>query len=840
MEIESLSHGWSLRAVAGAVPERIADTSISAVVPGTVHTDLLAAGLIPDPYLGTNEEALAWLHHSAWRYDLDLRTAPAASDERIDLALHGVDTIATITLDGTELGRTANMHRTYRYDIRDLLSAGGNRLSVRFDPALTYAERIDEQLGTRPHTNTHPYNAVRKMACSFGWDWGPDLQTAGLWRPVTLERWRVARLASVRPLATLDADGRTGRLTVHAEIERAGLGEDRELEIRVRLSQIPEASGHARVPAGQNTAVIDLKVPDAPVWWPSGHGEQPLVPLTVELAEAHSSTDLLDSFKRRIGFRSIRLYETPDGDGTRFALVVNGRPLFIKGLNWIPQDHLLTRLTRDDYTEAINSAVAAHANLLRVWGGGIYESRDFYEVCDERGLLVWQDFALACAAYAEEDPLRTEILAEARENVSRLSPHPSLVVWNGGNENLWGHEDWGWKEQLGGRTWGARYYYEDFPAILAELDPSRPYHPGSPSSPGFPPEQVHPNDDRHGTRHEWDVWNRLDYRHHLDHIPRFCSEFGWQAPPNWATLTRAMETEQPAKGSPAFLIHQKALDGTGKLDRGLAHHFDVPDDFTDWHWATQLNQARATAFAIEHLRSWWPRTMGSILWQLNDCWPVTSWAVIDGDGRFKPAWYALRRAYAPRLLTFQPRDGGLRLVVVNDTDEPWQDTVRVRRLSFDGRQLAAEELRITTAHRENRTLPLPDPLLAVGDPAREVLVADADGLRAVYFFAEDRDLAYDPDPVETTVSSYPGGYHVTIAAASLARDVTVLADRVAPDAMVDDQLITVLPGEQHTFFVCTDGLVDADALTGPQVLRHANRIALADRGRIDARRRRLG
>lgn len=815
---------WTVRATGGPVPPEISAVTVGAAVPGTVHTDLIAAGLIPDPYLGVNETALAWLHRTAWTYQTTVPAVPAAEDERVDLVFDGLDTIAAIQLGDTELGRTANMHRSYRYPVQDLLRAGDAPLTVRFDSALDYAEEREKQYGPQPRTYPHPFSTIRKMACSFGWDWGPDLQTAGIWKSVRLERWQVARLAEVRPLATLD--GTTGRLAVHATIERSGLCDDGDLLVRVTVHDIPAEPGgitqtHTVAACGA-TSVVEISVPDAPVWWPIGYGEQPLARVSVELID-HGNGRTLDRVERRVGFRCVALDETPDQDGTRFALVVNGRDVFVRGFNWIPDDHLLTRTTRDRYATAVNHAVAANANLLRVWGGGIYESDDFYDLCDEHGVLVWQDFPLTCAGYTEQEPLRGEILAEARENIARLCSHPSLTLWNGGNETIWGHQDWHWKEVLGERSWGARYYYEDFPTLLAELDPTRPYHPGSPSSPGFDPEAVHPNDERHGTRHEWEAWNSRDYTWHDRFVPRFCSEFGWQAPPAWATLAAALDPADLRKDSPAFLLHEKADDGIGKLDRGLAHHMTVPDDFADWHWATQLNQARANDHAVRHLRSHAPYTMGAVLWQLNDCWPVTSWSVVDNAGRRKPAWYALRRSFAPRLVTFRDQE----LVAVNDSDSSWEATVRLRRIRFDGTELAEAAPSVRVGARSVGIVALPDSLLAAGDPAREVLVADVDGLRTVRLFAEDFDLAYDPAPLTATVDRATHGYAVTVTAASFARDVALLADRVAPDATVDDMLVDLLPGETRSFLVHTTAVVDPATLLAADVLRSANSLAVA-------------
>lgn len=807
MRKTELHSGWTVRATGGPVPPEIAGVTVPATVPGTAHTDLLAAGLIPDPYLGENETALAWFHRSRWRYDTVLRAEPAEPGEHIDLVFDGLDTVASIELDGVEIGRTANMHRGYRFDVSALVTGEDQTLTVRFSSALEHAERLQETIGERPRPYPHPFNAVRKMACSFGWDWGPDLQTAGIWKPVRLERWRTARLAAVRALAT-----RT-HLTVAVDTERDG-------DARLVAELIVGEGIRRRLPLdGGPTTTAEIDVPDAPTWWPIGYGEQTLVPVTVRLLH---QGDTLDRYDTRVGFRDVRLDETPDEHGAAFTLVVNDRPVFVRGLNWIPEDHLLTRVTRARLERAVDRAAAANANLLRVWGGGIWESDDFYDICDERGVLVWQDFPLACAAYAEEEPIRSEILAEARDNVTRLAPHPSLILWNGGNENIWGHEDWGWKAALGDLTWGARYYYEDFPALLAELDPTRPYHPGSPSSPGHDPADVHPNDDRYGTRHEWEAWNRQDYTFHDRFVPRFCSEFGWQAPPAWATLTETLDAADLRTDSAAFLLHQKAEDGNGKLDRGLARHMPVPDDFAAWHWATQLNQARATRHAVLHLRSHAPRTMGSILWQLNDCWPVTSWAVVDGAERRKPAWYALRAAYAPRTPGFVTRGGAPVLALVNDTGEAWAGEGSLRHAEFDGKILSEGTFPLDVPAYSVRLIPIGR---TATDPTREVLVADVDGRRATHLFAEDYDLAYDPHPARVTVERAGGGYAVTVSAHAYVRDLALLADRLAPDATTSDMLIDLLPGESHTFTVTTTATIDPAAFAAPEVLRSANSLA---------------
>ncbi|WP_405626956.1 glycoside hydrolase family 2 protein [Streptomyces sp. NBC_00016] len=779
LEASPLDDGWHLRHEGKPFP---------AVVPGCVHTDLLAAGVIPDPFIGLGEKEVAWVGRREWTYERELSAGPSGH-EQTDLVFDGLDTVAEITLNGQPLGRVRNMHRSYRFDVTGLEGP----LAVRFVSAYAEAEAVRGKVGDRPSPYTEPYQYLRKMACSFGWDWGPTLVTAGIWRPVRVERWSTARLARVRPLVTVEEG--VGVVELRVEVERTRVEAGLTLEARV-------AGRSARAEVTGTSGVVRVEVPDAELWWPRGYGGQPLY--EVELTLHHGSAPL-DVWRRRVGFRSVVLDTSADAHGTGFTLVVNGERLFARGVNWIPDDVFPSRVTRERYRKRLRQAADAGVDLVRVWGGGIYESEDFYDACDELGLLVWQDFPFACAAYPEEQPLRGEVEAEARENVVRLMPHPSLVLWNGNNENLWGFRDWGWEERLGGDSWGEGYYLGVLPRVVAELDPTRPYTAGSPWSGSW---EHHPNDPAHGTHHSWDVWNRRDYAEYQSEVPRFVAEFGWQAPPAHATLLRALPGGELAADSPGMLHHQKAEDGNGKLERGLARHFTLPeDDFDRWHYLTQVNQARAVATGIEHWRSHWPVCAGTIVWQLNDCWPVTSWAAIDGDGREKPLYHELRRLYADRLLTFQVRDGELVLAAVNQSGEPWTGTVSLRRMSVDGEVLGTASVELAVGARVVDEVRVPADLEPAG--AKEFLVADAGGSpgsgeaaseqgpRAAHFPVPDRDIPYPRPQFEVTVAAGS----VTVTAHTLVRDLLLQADRLGPGVRADRGLVTLLPGERVTIGV---------------------------------------
>ena len=788
----ALHDGWTLTSASPDVPI----AGVPAAVPGCVHTDLLAAGLVDDPYLDDNETRLSWIGRTVWEYRTGFDWT-ADGHDRTDLVCRGLDTVATVTLNGTVVGRTANQHRSYRFPVRHLLREGANTLTVRFDSAYTHAEAVQAALGDRPSPYTEPYPFIRKSACNFGWDWGPTVVTAGIWRPLGLESWSGARLAEVRPEVTLD--GSDGRVRVHVRVERA---DERPLSVRASVAGV---TCDAVLAPGARTAVLDLHVPSPARWEPRGHGEQTRHELTVELGG--QDTRAHDSRQSRIGFREVSL------DPATFTLRVNGTPVQVRGANWIPDDAFPVRITRERLAHRFGQAIDANVNLLRVWGGGLYESEDFYDLADELGLLVWQDFLFACAAYPEEEPLRSEVEAEAREQIARLAHRPSLVLWCGNNENIEGHADWGWQEDLAGRSWGAGYYYDLLPRLVAELDPTRPYWPGTPYS-GRP--DLPPNDPAEGTIHIWDVWNREDYTRYGAYRPRFVAEFGFQGPPSHATLRRSVSGELH-QDAPLVLHHQKADDGNAKLLRGLGNHLPLPGGYDDWHYLTQLNQARAITYGIEHFRALAPHCNGTIVWQLNDCWPVTSWAAIDGDGRRKPLWYALRRVYADRLLAV--RDG--EVVLANSSPQPWKGELTVTRHRFDGTLLAGESVPVDV--EEHGVLRLPTAVAVPDDPAAELLVAVVDGHRTVALFTEDLEAALPTAEFEATAEQVPGGYRVTVTARTLLRELSLFPDRLAPDAVVDDMMTTLLPGESAVLHVTTaaDGLDPAALVTSP-VLRCVN------------------
>ena len=833
-----LHDGWSVTATGDVsqVSEALRGRAVPGAVPGCVHTDLLAAKLIDDPYVNQNDLALGWIGTADWQYRCTFTIgAEVLRQERVELACDGLDTLATITLNGQEIGRSESMHIAYRFDARSALRAGENELVITFAAPLPYAEAMRDKLGDLPASGLgsnpfKPHHFIRKMACNFGWDWGPPLTTSGIWRAIRLEAWSTARIAHVIP---------------HV---RKATPEQAVLQLTVEVEGQAKPAATLTAPDGTTLAAdADLTfVIDKPrLWWPRGYGEQPRYTLTVTAGD--------DTWSARIGLRTVELVTDPDpapvtepveglGQGATMHLRVNGQRVWCKGANWIPDDCFPTRVTPARYRQRIEQTCDANMNMLRIWGGGTFESDTFYDLCDEMGVMVWQDFLCACACYSEEEPFRTLLREEAHCNVARLSRHPSLVLWNGCNENLMGFTDWWykgkpWHEYLDGRGWGTLYYFETFREAVETYGGGVPYWPGSPYSGEPDLLRRRANLNEYGNRHIWDVWHGPgQYRNYLAHYSRFASEFGYHGPPTWPTLERSIPPDQRRWDSPAMLHHNKnGRNGQQQTHERMGDDFVQPaaaEQFDDWLYLAQVMQGRALAMGVEWFRALNPWCSGALIWQLNDCWPVSSWSMIDGDGRLKPLWYAARRFFAPRLVTIKTRKvtpsdepiGMLAVFLHNDHAEPWTGQLQLRRLAIDGTTLNSTTQAISVAPRASAKVLVPD---AWHDRPDVLLVADVGPHRGLWWFSPDKELAYPQPRFTTGITRQDGGYALKLHAQSLLRDVCLFADRLAPDAVVSEQLVTLLPGESHTFTIRTGATLDEAALTRPSVLQCVNRFGKA-------------
>ncbi len=634
---------WTFRAASGGEPR-------PAVVPGCVHADLLAAGAVPDPWWRDNESALDWVWREDWIYrrTFTLSAADAAAP-MLKLCCDGLDTLATVRVNGTAVLRTDNMFRTWEADLRGVARTGENEIEVSFDSPVGTMEagyaRVPLPAWNIYREAFRGRGYLRKMGCAFGWDWGPAAPAAGIWRGIRVVAG-AGRLSGPPRVRQEHGPGGGVALEVSGAVEGAGAA------VRIVLSLEGRTVVEAEAPVAGGRYSCRLEVPAPRLWWPNGMGPQPLYEVQAGLRGADG--EALDSRVLRVGLRTVELVREPDAYGTSFCFHVNGRRIFAKGANWIPCDVFPSRLDESVYARLMGDAADSHFNMLRVWGGGIYEHPRFYDLCDELGLLVWQDFMFACSTYPTFDTaFMDNVRAEAAEAVRTLRHHPCLALWCGNNEIEQGFVDWEGSEWTGNRMPARDYrvlFDEALPAIVAREDGATPYWPGSPHTPGA--NRADFNDPTDGDAHAWSVWfGGEPFEAQRKWIFRFMSEFGFQSFPEPRTVEAFTLPEDRAFNSWVMDCHQRSGPGNGTILRYLYDWFSPPAGFDDTLWMTQLTQALCIQYAAEHARRIQGRMDGLLYWQFNDMWPAPTWSSIDVYGRWKALQFLAKRFFAPVCLS---------------------------------------------------------------------------------------------------------------------------------------------------------------------------------------------
>lgn len=684
---------------------------LPARVPGSVYADLLANGRMEDPYYRDNEEKALRIMENDFEY---LTVFDAEEEilrcEEILLRFDGVDTVADLCLNGSLLGHVENMHRVWEFPVRNLLRRHGNELRVTLYSPVTFIRRAAEAEpipGSPEAMAGFPY--LRKAHCMFGWDWGPRLPDAGLWRDVTLIGFDDARIDSVYVTQVHEEN----KVTLHLDVDVQRLGEEHLRRFGRDDSRLQGLSCRVTVtdPEGRPAAVCTEAglggIPlDSPrLWWPGGYGGQPLYQVEVELLDA-STGILLDRWKRRIGLRTLTVHIEKDAYGEQFCHEVNGVRIFAMGADYIPEDNILSRITPERTYRLLRQAREANHNCIRVWGGGHYPGDAFWDACDELGLIVWEDFMFACAAYNLTEEFEANITAEFIDNIKRIRHHACLGLWCGNNEmEMFMERDGFWVGKPGHRSDYVKMYEYILPKILKEYDPNTFYWPASPSSGGA---FDNPNDETRGDVHYWDVWhgNKPFTEYRKFHF-RYVSEFGFQSFPSLKTCESFTLPQDRNIFSYVMEKHQRNASANGKIMNYMGQTFLYPSDFSTVLYASQLLQAEAIRYGVEHFRRHRGRCMGTVIWQLNDCWPVASWASIDYYGRWKALHYYEKRFFAPVLLSCEEEGlltqdanpnaepyevkKSIRLNVANETREPISVTVRWQLRDSRARILRQEE-----------------------------------------------------------------------------------------------------------------------------------------------------
>ncbi len=687
-QIIPLHSGWEFRQLPGDATAP--DTSVwrPAQVPGCVHLDLLRNKLVPDPYFRDNEAKLQWIENADWEYRTTLQVpGDFLGRKNIDLVFEGLDAYSEVYLNDKLVLTADNMFREWRVPVKSLLKPGANLLRVVFPSSIKAAAKIAATDKWREQTQTEEKTYIRKAAYEYGWDWGPRFVTSGIWRPVRLEAWEAARISNLH-IAQLDVTAKVAHLTAQVELTSA---EDASAKVTLDFAHAGkkvELSRTVELHTGLNRIDLPIEITSPQLWFPAGYGAQPLYKFNAQLSVGNRVEDQAST---RAGMRSIVLRRDLDQWGRSFEFIINGIPVFGKGADVIPFDSFPTRVTTEQYRRILQSAMDANMNMIRHWGGGYYETQEFYDTCDELGIMIWQDFMFGNDWQPGTYAFKQNVEAEAEFQLRRLREHPSIILWSGNNETE-SALNWNGREKLppAARFQMWQDYLTVFSGILARtanrLAPETPYWPSSPSS-DYEETSL---SFQSGDFHDWSVWHgRVPFAEYEKHFPRFMTEYGFQSFPEMRTVEAFTAPEDRASFfTPVMLAHQKNNEGNSIVHDYMLKYYSEPRDFASFLYASQVLQAEGIKVGAEHLRRIRPRSMGSIYWQLNDCWPVASWSSIDYYGRWKALQYYARRFYSPLLVSPHIKDGNFNVYVISDKTAPTSARLRLRIFTLEGKSLA--------------------------------------------------------------------------------------------------------------------------------------------------------
>ncbi len=804
---QNLNTNWQFRQVG-------AEQWLPATVPGCNHTDLLANGKIEDPFWRMNEANLQWIDKLDWEYKTIFQVKPQLLiKDRVMLDFQGLDTYAEVSLNGNPLLTADNMFRQWQVDVKDILLPGDNELRILFRSpitegikkydALDYVIPVsDNDMAKHGQVEGDKKVSVftRKAPYHFGWDWGPRLVSSGVWRPIVLKAWDQARILDLH-LIQKSVSEQSATLTAVFEVE-AEQSTNATLEI-VTDGQILHADEVALKP-GAHTYNVDFTITNPKLWWTNGLGEPHLYTLTGKLITqtgAHSRTE-------RIGIRTVELVRANDEYGTSFTFKLNGIPVFMKGANYIPNDIYPTRVSDDKYRRVIETARTSNFNMLRVWGGGIYENDLFYDLCDEAGILVWQDFMFACAMYPSDKQFLDNVRLEAIDNVKRLRNHPCIALWCGNNENLAAWLQWGWKKQAEAKgqavadiIWQGYtdLFHHILPEVVAEYDSGRFYWSSSPST-----GEGKPSDLAHGDEHYWRVWHGRDpYETYADNIGRFMSEYGFQSFPALPTVQEYALPEDYGLLTDVMKAHQRSYIGNEAIKQYMLRDYQEPKDFESFLYVGQVLQAEIIRFAVEAHRRAMGQCMGSLYWQINDCWPVASWSSMDSSLRWKAEQYFVKKAFEPILISPFMIDDNLKIYLVNDHLCTLKGNLSLRLLDFNGKQLWQKTIPTEVPANAARVcFETQRPALLNGlDDTSIMLIAEwveNDQVLAdcVYYFRKVKDLNLPNPEIEYDFKKGTDGFEITLKSQQLAKNVYLMIGK--EEGFFEDNYFDLLPGKAVT------------------------------------------
>ncbi|MFR3055904.1 beta-mannosidase [Phocaeicola coprophilus] len=803
---------------------------MSARVPGTVHQDLLDHGRLPDPFYGMNEQKVQWVEKEDWLYRTVFTvTADQLKSDAAWLTFEGLDTYADVYLNGSLLLKADNMFVGHKLAVKDVLREGENRLMIRFrSPVEETAPQWDTDGFNYPADNDHSEKRMsvytRKAPYSYGWDWGIRLTTSGIWRPVKLTFCNGAAIDDFF-VRQQEVTEQVAKVDNQLEINNV-TSTPKEAQVKVVYAYGEQADTLTRtvvLQPGKNSLSMPAWIEKPHLWMPNGWGDPALYTFTATVSVDGKE---VASREEAIGLRSIRVVMEDDKDGKSFYFEVNGKPMFAKGSNYIPGDALLPNMTGERYARLFEDIRAANMNMVRVWGGGIYEDDRFYEEADRNGILVWQDFIFACTTYPHDPTFLKRVSEEAVYNMRRLRNHASLAMWCGNNEIYEGMRYWGWKDKYSPVVWKEMTEGYDvlFRQLLPELveanDPGRFYMHGSPYEANW----GRPESWKIADSHNWGTWYGQKPFESLDtEIPRFMSEYGFQAFPEMKTIRMFASPEDYELESPVMNAHQKASIGNFLIKKTMALYYKVPEKFEDLIYAGLILQGKGMRHGIEAHRRHRPYCMGSLPWQLNDSWPVVSWSSIDYYGNWKAMHYQIRRAFAPVLVDAIKEGNNLSYYIMSDrlTDE--ELTLNLELMDFNGKVYRKQKV--------DGLLPANTSKLFYQEPVEQAL-AGRDSATTfmhmvvkskkgevlsdeIYYFAHPKDQLLPKTPLQWQVKQKKGYCEVTVKADKLARDIFI--EVPVQGVRFSDNFFDLLPGQKKKVIITSP---DGKSLDHLQVTVH--------------------
>ena len=809
----SLNKGWEFSQVGKG-------EWLPATVPGTVHQDLIDNEKLINPFFGMNEEKVQWVEKEDWQYKTTFTlTKEQLQRQAAILNFEGLDTYADIYLNGSLLERTDNMFVGYELPVKDVLREGENRLQIYFHSPIKVGLPQWETDGFEyPADNDHSKTRVsiysRKAPYSYGWDWGIRLATSGIWRPVTLELYDAARIEDYF-VHQEEISKDVAKVNNVLEVKSIGTA-PQQAEVVLTYSykdgiKVTEQKSVTLQP-GCNKVSMPIEVANPHLWMPNGWGEAALYDFEIAIKV---DGKVVSSEKKRVGLRTIKVVMEDDKDGKSFYFVVNGQPMFAKGSNMIPDDALLPNITNERYYQLVKDAKDANHNMIRVWGGGIYEDDRLYDAADEMGILIWQDFIFACTTYPSDPTFLRRVAEEAEYNIKRLRSHASLAMWCGNNEIYEGMRYWGWnKKYENPAIWEEmkegynKLFHQLLPSIVKELDADRFYMHGSPYEANW----GRPHSWKIADSHNWGTWYGQKPFESLDtEIPRFMSEYGFQAFPEMKTIATFAEPKDYALESDVMNAHQKATIGNALIKKTMALYYDVPEDFEELVYKGLVLQGFGIRHGIEAHRRNRPYCMGTLYWQLNDSWPVVSWSSIDYYGNWKAMHYQGKRAFAPVLLNAFKEGDDLCIYTLSDELKDYQNaTLQLKVMDFNGKVLSKKVVKgevtansSVVFHKETYNGLATSPtntflLMTLKDQKGKVLSEE------IYYFNYPKDQELPEAKVSCKVKTMDGKCEVTLSAKQLARDIFV--EIPIQGAKFTDNFFDLLPGQTKKIVITSDDI----------------------------------